>query len=453
MMAAVDPKVFIRMGTHAEKDYFEKTLKFFDGIALGANLVEATPGATASLMVRFGGKKVRLPYYIDPMTYAYGAYRDNADKLRSDLDWIKSEQKRKGRKPVRDFKRSYRGLAQALGPPFTTALERKSAVTWDDLSSAKAINDCCQNVANYQLNRIATELAGDPELGKFTKEIPRSAAVIAPYFYIEHSKQKEWLDLNIRLATAAVRLKPDVPVHATLCADASFLGDSSFLDEIKAKLPKTGVDGVWLWFSAFRENAADAEELAGFRSLVEDLSASMEVYNRHGGYFSLAMCKYGMSGISHGVGYGEQKDVLPVIGQSTPTVRYYLPNVHRRFGVPQIERCFDELKIHTADDFYKKVCNCVICKGIVSDELSAFSAFGDMHWSNPESKRKAQTPAAAKRCRFHFLISRVRERDWLKDASVSDIVKELEKATRVWGKQPSLRGELDYLTTWKEALE
>ena len=45
-----------------------------------------------------------------------------------------------------------------------------------------------------------------------------------------------------------------------------------------------------------------------------------------------------MSGISHGVGYGEQKDVIPVIGQSTPTVCYYLPDLKRRLGVPQIER-------------------------------------------------------------------------------------------------------------------
>ena len=54
-MADLEPRVILRMGTHAEKEYFEKTLRLFDGLALNANLVEATPGATASLLVRFAG--------------------------------------------------------------------------------------------------------------------------------------------------------------------------------------------------------------------------------------------------------------------------------------------------------------------------------------------------------------------------------------------------------------
>ena len=92
----------------------------------------------------------------------------------------------------------------------------------------------------------------------------------------------------------------------------------------------------------------------------------------HGGYFSLALCKYGLTGISHGVGYGEQKDVVPVIGQATPTVRYYLPDVHKRFGVPDIQRGFDALDIRTPLDFHRKVCGCVICKGVVSSHCASF---------------------------------------------------------------------------------
>ena len=36
----------------------------------------------------------------------------------------------------------------------------------------------------------------------------------------------------------------------------------------------------------------------------------------------MALRKIGMTGIAQGNGYGEQKDVMPVIGQSTPTVQY-----------------------------------------------------------------------------------------------------------------------------------
>ena len=451
-MPSADPNVILRMGTHAEKEYFEKTLRFFDGLAINANLVEATPGATASLLFRFGGQKINLPFYIDPMTYAFGAYVDRNGSLRSDLDWIKSDQKRQG-KQVRDFKRSYRGLAEKFGKPFDEAIARKSAVTAKDFVDATSTRATCDKVAQYQMQRIADEFAADPELKPFIDKVPRPTAVYAPYFYVEPSRGEEWLDLNLKLAAITADLGLNVPVHAMICADSSSLRDDDFLDRVKSELPDTGVEGVWLWFSAFQEDAADIEELAAFRRLVENLSEKLDVYNRHGGFFSLALCKKGLKGVSHGVGYGEQKDVVPVIGQSTPTVRYYLPAAHKRFGVPQVERCFDSLGIKNPEDFHDKVCSCVICKGVVSDEVHDFSEFGEMHRSSPAAKRLAQTPAAAKRCRYHFLLARIRERDWLKAASNSEIVSALKDAADVWGNQPTLSAGTAHLAKWQQVLE
>ena len=450
-MPEVAPAVIIRMGTHAEKEYLEKTLNFFDGLILGANLVEATPGATASLLVKFGGKKGNRPFYIDPMTYAFSPYVDEGGKVRSDLDWIKSEQKRNG-KTVRDFKRSYRGLATALGKPFQTAISRQSAVTRADFSTDAGIRECCQAVVEYQLERIAGEFASDSELKPFADRIPRPSAVFAPYFYCEPHNAVRWLDLGLQLAKATADLKPKVPVHAVICADQSFLGDRAFLDKLRTELPGTGVSGVWLWFSKLTEDAAGANQLRALRSLVEALSVKVQVFNMHGGYFSLALCKYGLSGISHGVGYGEQKDVVPVIGQSTPTVRYYLSDACKRFGVVQIERCFDDLGIRSPADFHKDVCDCVICRGVVSSHLREFSAFGEMHYSTPQSQRRAQTPSAAKRCRFHFLLNRIRERDWMRTVSCADIVARLEAAQEKWGSQPSMNGQLAHLSTWQQVL-
>ncbi|QGQ29111.1 hypothetical protein [Gimesia maris] len=451
MMPVVEPNLILRLGTHAEKEYFDKTLRFFDGLAVNANLVEATPGATASLLVRFGGKKRELPFYIDPMTYAFGEYADRKGVLRRDLDWIKSDQKRNG-ELIRDYKRSYSKLANQLGDPFAEALERNSSVTWNDFNDSN-IESACSQVAEYQLHRIAEEFSSDSELVQFIDKVPRPVAVYAPYFYIEPSNENEWLDLNLRLATTTARNITSHPVHIMICADSSFLLNKKFIERIKAELPSTGVKGVWFWFSAFQEDSASIEHLTAFRNLVETLSDKVSVYSRHGGFFSMALSKHGLSGLSHGVGYGEQKDVIPIIGQSTPTVRYYLPQVRRRFGVPQIERCFDSLEIKTPKDFYKKVCGCVICKGIISDEIHAFAEFGEMHRSTPKSKRLAQTPAAAKRCRYHFLLSRIAERDWIKSASNEEIIGKLKAAAELWGTQTTLSGGTTHLERWQEVLK
>ena len=446
------PQVIIRMGSHAEKEYLEKTIKFFDGLILGANLVEATPGATASLLIKFGGKRLGVPFYLDPMTYAYGMYVDPDGGLRSDLDWIKSEQKTK--KGIRRlFKRSYRNLAESLGGVFEDALDRKAAITPSDFTNQGKAADFCESVVNYQVERLARVFQQDPEYKSFTAELPAPSAVFAPYFYIVPNDQEDWTRLNLRLARLTAELESRLPVHAVVVADKEFLEDADIIDSLAEELPKTGVQGVWFWFSRFDEHRAVASSLIALRSLVEKISgAGLSVFSMHGGYFSLALSKFGLTGTSHGVGYGEQKDVMPVIGQSTPTVRYHLPGIHKRVGVAEVIRCFQPLGITTPQEFYDGVCNCTICKGVVNKDLDDFEAFGDMHYSTPKSKRLAQTPAAAKRCRFHFLLSRLRERDRIAAATPDEIVKQLGAARKKWGKFNWIEDSCAHLTKWESAL-
>lgn len=455
-MPSVEPRVIARLGSHAEKEYLEKTGRLLDGLIIGANLVESTPGATGSLIVKLGGDTTSLRYYVDPMTYAFGLYVDPATgKLRSDLDWIKSEQKesRKSKKVVRNYKKSYKALADQYGPPFDTALDRGTAVTWDDFKNdAKAVT-ACSSIVNYQLQRIKDGFSSDPEFAKYAAYVPKPAAVFAPYFYIDPVNATQWESLVLRLARMTVELNVGVPVHAVICVDELFLADDAFVKRLIELLPGTGVAGVWLWFSKLKEDEASKNQLQNLRALAEALSRKMEVYNMHGGFFSLALCKYGLSGISHGVGYGEQKDVVPVIGQSTPTVRYYLPAGYKRFGVPEIERAFAGLGIRTVADFHREVCSCVVCKGVVSTDIADFQSFGELRLSTPQSKRLAQTPAAAKRCRYHFLLNRIRERDWLKTASVTDIHKALEATLTTWGGQPSVQDQLRNLPVWAAVLQ
>src|ERR1035441_3947259 len=65
------PEVFLRLGSHAEKQYILKTLKLFRGLLVGANLLESTPGATVSLALKILGSFGRQ-FAIDPMTYVFG---------------------------------------------------------------------------------------------------------------------------------------------------------------------------------------------------------------------------------------------------------------------------------------------------------------------------------------------------------------------------------------------
>lgn len=453
-MPSTTPELIIRLGSHAEKEYVLKLATFLDGIIVGANLFEATPGATASLLVAIHAKSRKL--YVDPMTYAFGAYVDpETGKTRTDLDWIKSDQNRKvgGRKKIiRDFKRSYRKLSEAIGGSLAAAVEYSKAIAPTDFADSKKRVAFCTSVARYQVDRIASEFREDDELKEFADSAPSPAAVFAPYFYLEPSKRSEWFKANTDLMQSTASLGLDVPVHGVICAHVSALADAQFRRDVGNIAKSTGVKGVWLWFSGFFEERANGDTLKWYREVVTALSSQAIVFAMHGGFFSLALSKYGMAGISHGIGYGEQKDVVPIIGQSTPTVRYYLPALSQRLGVPEIERAFDGMGIKSPADFHTKVCDCAVCKGVVTESLDSFAEFGDMHYSHPQAKRQAQTPAAAKRCRFHFLLARLKERDWVRENGLAQIRGRLLSNAESWGSQPTLSNAVQPLSRWNHAL-
>ena len=65
----------------------------------------------------------------------------------------------------------------------------------------------------------------------------------------------------------------------------------------------------------------------------------------------------------------------------------------------------------------------------------------------------AQTPAAAKRCRFHFLLNRARERDELSNLAPTAISTGFQHAYVKWKDQPTISGDVEHLLRWKRVFE
>jgi hypothetical protein len=448
------PSVILRLGSHSEKEYVEKTLRQFDGVMVGANLLQISPGATASLLLKLHKASAR-PYFVDPMTYAFGSYFDpEFQRVRNDLDWIKSEQKVAGKRGVtaRKFKSSYRKLADSFGRPFSSALEREKAITPADFRDEKVVEAACLSILEFQAERLRQVFREDSQTASFADDLPGPGVLFAPYFYVERSGAEEWLSLNHRLALSATSQSKNVPVHVIVSGHLDLLTDARLSTLVVKNLLDCRPAGVWLWFSRFDERAATRDELLSLRAWVEHLSPSMLVFNMHGGFFSLALSKFGMAGTAHGVGYGEQKDVIPVVGQSTPTVQYYVRALHSKYSVPYVQRCFSKLGITNSKDFTAKICDCAICARIVGEDLDEFSQFGEIHYSTPSSKRAAQTPAAAKRCRYHFLLNRIKERDEVERSTLAEIVKACTVSWEAWS-PTILRPSIEHLKLWAEALK
>ncbi len=436
----------LRYGSHSEKEYFQKMLPFFDGVIFSSSLLESTPSATISLMVNFSGEKLGKQYLLDPMTYTFGEfYEYTTGNTLSDLSWLKSTTK-KGF----TIKKSYAALGERLGATFKNCVTKSKALSLADLKSTETQEDICKSVINYQVNRPKELLKTDTEFADYADSLPSPFLVLVPYFHIQPAKFNEWIDLHKSLATISKKYHSEDNLCAQFCFDYRLLERDDFIEKV-ISFHETGVKNLSLWASDFNEKVVPEKALKGFIKILTGLKEKgISVHSRHGGYFSLVLSKLGLDSISHGVGYGEQKDIMPVLGQATPTIQYYYPTLHDKYGVPDVQRAFSELQIKTPADFFKKICSCTICKGVIRDNIDNFSQYGEMHKANENSKRRTQTPAAAKRARYHFLLVKIKEYKFVKENDLATIKANLE--TSISGTNFDLFQRAEYLNRWKNCI-
>jgi hypothetical protein len=442
-------EVFLRLGSHSEKQNVIKTFRLFSGVLVGANLLESTPGATVSFALNVLGAK--RAFAIDPMTYTFGM----------DLSYIKSEtiDRAAGKKASKKFslKRSFVKLAEEYGSPISDAVFNKDREVAPKDFERDTIGPFCESLYTYQAERMRTYFNADVQLQEFSPECPDPSFVFAPYFYIPygHSGWREWRDLNLGLASTFAKLDGEIEKHGVICIDDSILDDEERWLRICKAFMDTGLPAFWLWLSALGEEKTNESRLKVLANSIEEFeSAGRKVYNMHGGYLSALLSKKGLTGFSHGVGYGESKDVVPVIGVVVPTVNYHYPPLHIRTSIIDVERALSELGISDADDFHAKVCECTVCKGVIAGDLKNIRQFGEFVLK-VGNVRESQTPDSAKKCRLHFLLARRKEIDHVSELTAADLKQELRDTADEYAALPgylTLQAKGRHLKTWAKAL-
>lgn len=438
--------IFLRYGSHSEKDYFSKMLLFFDGIIFNSNLIEATPAATASLINKFCGNS-STNYIIDPMTYSFGEYiKPETGEIISNLEWLES----KGKKGKGQIKSSYKKLAQKLGPKFSDSIQNRSAIKLQDLMNSDMRKSVCEYTIKYQNQRIKDIFREDEEFAFLADDLPDPYLIYSPYFYIDKDRMSDWLEVYRKICEDSLEYTDRL--YLKLCFDFELLKSKDFISGV-SQLPQDGLKGICLWASKFNERKVEEVYLQGFKSLVETIkNKNINVFNRHGSYFSYLLSKFGLTEVSHGVGYGSYKDVMPVIGGGSPTINFYYPNLHNKFGVPKIERAFPDIGVSNAKDFFEKICDCAICKGVIQNNLNNFDEFAKTHFATEESTRPSQTPMAAKKARFHYLLAKAKEKRLVQSKDLSDLLQSLDAAIPI-SNLPIFETEAKYIERWKNVLQ
>ena len=440
-------KLFLRYGSHSEKKYFEKMLRFFDGVIFQASLLESTPAAVVGLIARFSGGKINVPFMIDPMTYSFGEFYGGTGRVLTDLSWLTSESK--GKKI--SIKPSYTKLSAALGAQFQAAVDNRRSISLENLNDDATRKSICEAVITYQKNRVSSLLQQEKEFSLFTDDFPKPAIVFAPYFFIHPSTTMEWLDTIDSIVADSMDYEQEA-LHVKFCFNKSSLMEKDFVNRIFSVCDRK-FKGVWLWVDEFDETTANPDQLTALGKLVKGLSeCGKEVYNRHGGFYSVILSKRGMTGVSSGVGYGEHKSIMPVLGKGFPPVNYYLTDLYKKFPATDVEDAFEDMGIESSEDFFEKVCRCMVCKGVIGDRISNFRNFGTRHLATPTSKKQTQTHAAASRARFHYLLCRVVEKDYVTKSDLNQIIELLKSKSPPFSELATFKSKAKHIQRWIESL-
>ena len=148
----------------------------------------------------------------------------------------------------------------------------------------------------------------------------------------------------------------------------------------------------------------------------------------YGGYFSILLKKLNicknLSGVSHGVGYGEDRAVIPV-GGGVPVAKFYLPNLHKRLIYRRALEAVDILCNKNYSKYFEEICDCEICRKImVKMKPSEFQLYGITDISLKDQK-EYPTAETIKNCIIHYLHSK--DKEYNSDVNLKDIKLGLER--------------------------
>jgi len=431
------PEQLLRLGTHAEKDYFAVGRDLFDVVVFNANLVEYTAGAVASFVI---GTLDEKPFFIDPITHAFG------HSPRHIMRW--KEEDGEGSWVV---KRSIARLTERYGAVIRSKVEHKRAVTPSDFTRVSDREELCRAVVGFQMGRLHEALEEDRKyLGE---EQIRPALVIPPYFYMDVASLNNWLPVNSDFASIVASSPQPVPVFAQIVIDKHLLEDEEAINNIVRTYQALQCDGFLIWISDFSEHAASRLSLRGFRHLVGGLGAGdRPVYNVYGGYFSALLAFDGLSGFCHGPGYGEGRNVVPV-GGGRPWPKYYFTPLHNRF-LHRVIELFLVQEGWTAEGFLAEVCACPICRRVVDDDIDNFHIFGETVVRVRDDGISYQVPTAraVRSSTLHYMQAKRREVENVRNAAdrnslVADLIGAYQRFQPFFDSD-----EVRHLMTWASAL-
>jgi len=430
------PIHFMRFGYHAEQKYFNAPLRdCYEGIALNGNLVAYSPKGVSSFV---SGLLSEKPYFIDPVTHAFGHSIKDISKVDESGNYVP--------------KTAIKKLAEKYGDPVKSNIDSLRPTRPEDFPD-KALSAFVENVLSFQVNAITEGLreTGDDKYIEPQVRVP--AFLIAPYLYLSSNTYDLWLDANMRFIEESVSQRKDLPVFAELLVENQAFLDPRIRELLLERYSKCSAQGVVLWVEDFSEHDATPQSLRDYRLFVSALSKTgKNIVLAYGGYYSTILTSIKGVSVCHGPGYGEDREVTPV-GGGISRPKFYYPKLRNRLPFGNVALALSQAGIQDAEEFFKRVCDCVTCHEVIDGDFRKFAQFGESvtKLRSDGVAFEYATTAAKTIAVTHYIFNKGNEFDFVANNSVADIILDLRSSYDECSELFDVN-EAAHLRAWAEAL-
>ena len=298
-------EIYYRIGMAGEKSVLSHPSleKAFHGICFSANV--ACFGRTwVSQFINRLGK----PFFIDPISYVFQFPLQRISKGDA-------------------LKMSFSRLVDSYGEPISSAVSNEQQIRSSDFNDDN-ISSMVENSFNFQKNIVKPESSSQMSLMEFGDWLDEETIeqepefLVIPYFWFD-SMDSDWYNLNLKIIQVGKKYSKEIPIYGVICANRDIISKKELIPRIISDF--NAVDGILLWLSDFNEYRIDGKTLASSLNFIQELSKHFNVIMMYGSYFSMIASKFGLAGMSPGIGISESKNVEERPTGGTFSNKYYIP--------------------------------------------------------------------------------------------------------------------------------
>ena len=157
----------------------------------------------------------------------------------------------------------------------------------------------------------------------------RAPTYVLPPYTVVRTSDLVWRDVSDRLWESSERQSVGTSLQGWLVQVLAVDGPS-VLDRL---LIEGGQERAVIWCSDLNEldlGPLSSRDLYAYGMTIRNAGRrGQSMFALYGGFFSVLLGSIGLSGSSHGIGYGESRSWVELPSSGPPPARYYLPRAHR----------------------------------------------------------------------------------------------------------------------------